>query len=133
MATAPITVPSLQKGDRIEELLEARTQHMLAADDGEKRAIQLLLAYVNKDIADHKAVRDIVKSANTQHPSRYTRPLKGHIPSNAGSQPLTLATWPRHRGIFLPPETKGHLHQIRFETLLFLIGRPSSKGCPNES
>ena len=65
MATAPITVPSLQKGVRIEELFEARTQHMLAADDGEKRAIQLLPAYVNRDIADREAVRDFVKSANT--------------------------------------------------------------------
>ena len=38
---------------------------MLAADDGEKRAIQLLPAYVNRDNADLEAVRDIVKSANT--------------------------------------------------------------------
>ena len=45
--------------------LAARTQHMLAADDGEKRAIQLPPAYVNKDIADSEAVRDIVKFANT--------------------------------------------------------------------
>ena len=68
MATAPITVPSLQKDDRIEDwrhLFEARTQHMLAADDGEKIAIQLLPAYVNRDIADREAVRDFVKSANT--------------------------------------------------------------------
>ena len=65
MATAPITVPSLQKGVRIEELLDESTQHMLAADDGEKRAIQLLPAYVNRDIADREAVRDFVKSANT--------------------------------------------------------------------
>ena len=68
MATAPITVPPLQKGDRIEDwrhLFEASTQHMLAADGGEKRAIQLLPAYLNRDIADREAVRDIVKSANS--------------------------------------------------------------------
>ena len=38
---------------------------MIAAEDGEKRAIQLLPAYVNRDIADREAVRDIVKSANS--------------------------------------------------------------------
>ena len=38
---------------------------MLAADGGEKRAIQLLPAYLNRDIADREAVRDIVKSANS--------------------------------------------------------------------
>ena len=65
MITAPIIVPSLQKGVRIEEPLEASTQHMLAADDGEKWAIQLPPAYANRDIADREAVRDIVKSANT--------------------------------------------------------------------
>ena len=68
MATAPITVPPLQKGDQIEDwrhLFEASTQHMLATDGGEKRAIQLLPAYVNRDIADREAVRDIVKSANS--------------------------------------------------------------------
>ena len=141
MATAPITVPPLQKGDRIEDwrhLFEASTQHMIAAEDGEQRAIQLLPAYVNRDIADREAVRDIVKSAEqsgrgTQQSSRGTRPPDGHVHSHAGSQPIILATWPRHRGILLPPETKGYLRQIRVETRRFLIGRTSTKRCPNEN
>ena len=68
MATAPLTVPPLQKGDRIEDwsqVFEAGTQHVRAVEDGEKRAIQLLPAYVNRDFVDREAVRDIVKKAAT--------------------------------------------------------------------
>lgn len=68
MAAAPITIPPLQKGERIEDwrhLFEACTQHMLGTEEGERKAIQLLPAYVNRDIADREAIRDIVKTAQT--------------------------------------------------------------------
>ena len=68
MATAPITIPPLQKGERIEDwrhLFEACTQHMLGTEEGERKVIQLLPAYVNRDIADREAIRDIVKTAQT--------------------------------------------------------------------
>lgn len=68
MTTAPLTVLPLQKGDRIEawrNLFEAGTQHIRTTVDGEEKVIHLSPAYVNCDVADREAVRDIVKKVGT--------------------------------------------------------------------
>ena len=68
MASATSTLPPLQKGERIEDwrhLFEAATLHIRGLEEGEKKAIQLLPAYINRSIADRKAVRDVLKKAVT--------------------------------------------------------------------
>ena len=106
---------------------------MIAAEDGEKRAIQLLPAYVNRDIADREAVRDIVKSANSLEEalSYLAGVLDPPMDTFIAMQEVSRLHW--QPGIFLPPETKGYLRQIRVETRRFLIGRTSTKRCPNEN
>ena len=81
---------------------------MLAADDGEKRAIQLLPAYVNRHYGPRSSekFRDVSEHSGrgTQQSSRCNLPPppipNGHIHSNAGSRPLTLTTSPRHGQYF---------------------------------
>ena len=68
MAAPPPVIPPLTKGDRIEDwryLFEAATQHILTLEGGQQKAIQLIPAYVNRDIVDREAARDITKVATT--------------------------------------------------------------------
>lgn len=56
----------MQKGERIEDwrhLFEAATLHTRGLEDGEKK--QLLPAYINRNIADREAVRDVLRKATT--------------------------------------------------------------------
>ena len=62
----PLTIPPLMKDDRIEDwrlLFEAGVRHIIEAEDGERKALQILPAYINRDIADREAVRDVSKNA----------------------------------------------------------------------
>ena len=66
MAAASPVVPPLTKGDRVEDwrhCFEAATQHIRALEEEQQKAIQLLPAYVNRDVADREAVRHHEKSS----------------------------------------------------------------------
>ena len=68
MAAAPISVPALQKGDRISDwrvLFESGTQHVRPDEASEKKVINLLPNYVNRSVSDTEAVKMVMKKANT--------------------------------------------------------------------
>ena len=68
MVSAATTLPPLQKGERIEDwrhVFEAATLHIRGLVVGEKEAIQILTAYINRSIADREAVRDVTKNVIT--------------------------------------------------------------------
>ena len=59
-----LPIPPILKGDRIEDwrlTFEAGTQQLAQGEEGQQRALQLLPAYINRDVADREAVRDVLK------------------------------------------------------------------------
>ena len=68
MATAPLSIPVLQHGDRISDwrvLFESGTQHIRADEAGEKKVLQLLPNYVNRSVTDTEAVKIVMKRTET--------------------------------------------------------------------
>ena len=68
MATNHPTIPPLAEKERISDwrvLFEASTEAIRTQDDGEKRVLQMLPAYVNRTFEDRECVREIVKTADT--------------------------------------------------------------------
>ena len=56
------------KGDRIDDWrlsFEAGTQPLAQGENGQQKALQLLPVYINRDVADREAVRDVLKLATT--------------------------------------------------------------------
>ena len=56
------------KSERIEDWrlgFEAGIQPLVEREDGDRKALQLLPAYINQDIADREAVRDVTKNTPT--------------------------------------------------------------------
>ena len=63
-----LVIPALLKRERIEDwrlCFEAATQQLLQVDDGERKTLQILPAYINRDVADREAVRDVTKNTPT--------------------------------------------------------------------
>ena len=60
-----VTIPPLLRGDRIEDWrlhFEAGVQQLLDGEEGVRKALQMLPAHLNRDIADREDVRDVLKS-----------------------------------------------------------------------
>ena len=63
-----LSILPILKGDRIEDwrlTLEAGTQQLAQGEEGQQRALPLLPAYTNRDVADREEVRDLLKLAPT--------------------------------------------------------------------
>ena len=63
-----LVIPVLLKSERIEDWrlgFEAGIQPLVEREDGDRKALQLLPAYINRDIADREAVRDVTKNTPT--------------------------------------------------------------------
>ena len=61
-------VPPLGQGERIANwriIFEASTGTIRAQEEGEKRVVQMLPAYINRSFADRECVREVVKTAAT--------------------------------------------------------------------
>ena len=66
MAMAPLSIPALQPGDRIEDwriLFESGTGHLRVDEASEKKVIQLLPNYLNRSITDVETVKVVMKRA----------------------------------------------------------------------
>ena len=63
-----LIIPALLKSERIEDWrlgFEAGIQQLLEREDGDRKSLQILPAYINRDIADREAVRDVTKNTPT--------------------------------------------------------------------
>ena len=68
MATNYPVIPPIGDKERISDwriLFEASTEQIRAQDEGEKRVIQMLPAYINRTFADRECVREVTKTAQT--------------------------------------------------------------------
>ena len=73
-------------------LFEASTEQIRGQDEGEKRVIQMLPAYVNRSYADHECVREVVKTAQTARGALDS--LEATLdPPPAQGQALCKLTW----------------------------------------
>ena len=63
-----LVIPALLKSELIEDWrlgFEAGIQQLLEREDGDRKFLQILPAYINRDIADREAVRDVTKNTPT--------------------------------------------------------------------
>ena len=65
----PLSIPLLHEGDRIGDwrhLFRAAVTNLLAEENGQTRAIQLLPAYINRRPAEKELIKDLGSSSKPQ-------------------------------------------------------------------